>query len=58
MYDKQRADKRVFVFIKLCAVPTAESEITAVTDTAKEAVHIKCMCEEVGVRPLGVPLAE
>jgi len=35
---------------------TAESEITAVTDAAKEAVHIKLMCEEVGVRPIGVPL--
>jgi hypothetical protein len=41
---------------KLCALSTAESEITAVTDAAKEAVHIKLMCEEVGVRPLGVPL--
>jgi len=41
---------------KLCALSTAESEITAVTDAAKEAVHIKLMCEEVGVRPIGVPL--
>ena len=41
---------------KLCAQSTAESEIYAVTDSAKEAVHIKLLCEETSIRPPGIPL--
>jgi hypothetical protein len=41
---------------KLCAQSSAESEIYAVTDSAKEAVHIKLLCEEAGIREPGRPL--
>jgi hypothetical protein len=41
---------------KLCAQSSAESEIYAVTDSVKEAVHIKLLCEEAGIRQPGVPL--
>jgi len=41
---------------KLCAQSSAESEIYAVTDSVKEAVHIKLLCEEAGIRPPGIPL--
>lgn len=41
---------------KLCAQSSAESEIYAVCDAAKEAIHIRLLCEEMGIRPPGVPL--
>ena len=41
---------------KLCAQSTAEAEIYAVVDASKEAIHIKLMCEELGIRPVGKPL--
>jgi hypothetical protein len=41
---------------KLCAQSTAESEIYAVTDCVKEALHIKLLCEECEVREPGVPM--
>ena len=41
---------------KLCAQSSAESEIYAVTDSVKEAIHIKLMCEEAGIREPGIPL--
>ena len=41
---------------KLVALSSAESEIYAVTDSVKEAIHIKLMAEETGVRKPGVPL--
>ena len=41
---------------KSCAQSSAESEIFAVTDSAKEAVHIKLLCEEAGIREPGRPL--
>jgi hypothetical protein len=41
---------------KLCAQSSAESEIYAVTDSVKEAIHIKLMCEEAGIRDPGIPL--
>ena len=41
---------------KLCAQSSAESEIYAVTDSAKEACHIKLLCEEAGIREPGRPL--
>jgi len=41
---------------KLCAQSTAESEIYAVTDCVKEAIHLKLLCEECGVRTIGVPM--
>ena len=41
---------------KLCAQSSAESEIYAVCDAAKEAIHIRLLCEEMGMRPIGVPL--
>jgi hypothetical protein len=41
---------------KLCAQSSAESEIYAVTDSVKEALHIKLLCEESDLRPAGVPL--
>jgi len=41
---------------KLCAQSSAESEIYAVTDSVKEAIHIKLMCEEAGIREPGTPL--
>jgi hypothetical protein len=41
---------------KLCAQSTAEAEIYAVVDASKEAIHIKLMCEELELRPVGKPL--
>ena len=41
---------------KLCAQSSAESEIYAVTDSVKEAIHIKLLCEEAGIREPGIPL--
>ena len=41
---------------KLCAQSTAESEIYAVTDSVKEAIHVKLLCEDAGIRPPGIPL--
>ncbi len=41
---------------KLCALSTAESEIYAAVDAAKEALHLRLLCEEMGVRPLGKPM--
>ena len=41
---------------KLCARSSAESEIYAVTGSVKEAIHIKLMCEEAGIRPPNIPL--
>ena len=41
---------------KLCAQSTAESEIYACTDSVKEAMHIKLLCEECGIRAPGTPL--
>jgi hypothetical protein len=41
---------------KLCAQSSAESEIYAVTDSAKEAVHIKLLCEDQFIREPGRPL--
>jgi hypothetical protein len=41
---------------KLCAQSSAESEIYAVVDASKEAIHIKLLCEEIGMRPIGKPM--
>ena len=41
---------------KLCAQSSAESEIYAVTDSVKEALHIKLLCEECGIRPSSKPM--
>jgi hypothetical protein len=41
---------------KLCAQSSAESEIYAVTDSVKEALHIKLLCEECGIRAPGIPM--
>jgi hypothetical protein len=41
---------------KLCAQSSAESEIYAVVDACKEAIHIKLLCEEMGFRPPGKPM--
>ena len=41
---------------KLCAQSSAESEIYAVVDSAKEALHIKLLCEECGIRQHGIPM--
>ena len=41
---------------KLTALSSAESDIFAVVDAAKEALHIRLLCEEMGVRPLGKPM--
>ena len=41
---------------KLCAQSSAESEIYAVCDAAKEAIHIRLLCEEMGIRAPGVPM--
>jgi len=41
---------------KLCALSTAEAEIYAVIDSVKEAIHIKLLCEECGIRELGRPI--
>jgi hypothetical protein len=41
---------------KLCAQSSAESEIYAVVDSVKEALHIKLLCEECSLRPVGIPM--
>jgi len=41
---------------KLCAQSTAESEIYAVTDCVKEAIHLRLLCEEAEVRKVGIPM--
>jgi hypothetical protein len=41
---------------KLCAQSTAEAEIYAVTDSVKEAIHTRLLCEEAGMRQPGIPL--
>jgi hypothetical protein len=41
---------------KLCAQSSAESEIYAVVDSVKEALHIKLLCEESGIREPGIPM--
>lgn len=41
---------------KLCAQSSAESEIIAVVDSVKEALHIKLLCEESGIRPPNIPM--
>ena len=41
---------------KLCAQSSAESEIYAVTDNVKEALHLRLLCEECGVRTPGLPM--
>jgi hypothetical protein len=41
---------------KLCAQSSAESEIYAVTDAVKEALHIRLLCEECGIRAPGIPM--
>jgi hypothetical protein len=41
---------------KLCALSSAESEIYAVLDGVKEALHIKLLCEECGIRTQGIPM--
>jgi len=41
---------------KLCAQSSAEAEIYAVTDSVKEAIHIRLLCEEAGIREIGIPI--
>jgi hypothetical protein len=41
---------------KLCAQSSAEAEIYAVTDSVKEAIHIRLLCEEAGIREVGIPI--
>jgi hypothetical protein len=41
---------------KLCAQSTAEAEIYAVVETSKEAIHVRLICEELGIRPQGKPM--
>jgi hypothetical protein len=41
---------------KLCAQSTAESEIYAVVEAVKEAVHLRLLCEETGVRQPNQPM--
>ena len=41
---------------KVCAQSSAESEIYAVTDSVKEAIHIRLLCEESEIRERNVPL--
>jgi len=41
---------------KLCAQSSAEAEINAVVDTVKEALHVKLLCEEAGIRTPNIPL--
>ena len=40
----------------LCAQSTAESEIYAVTDCVKEAIHLKLLYEECEVRTIRIPM--
>ena len=41
---------------KLVALSSAESEIYAVADSVKEALHVKLMCEDCGLREPGEPM--
>mmetsp|Transcript_31089 Transcript_31089/g.39999 ORF Transcript_31089/g.39999 Transcript_31089/m.39999 type:complete len:272 (+) Transcript_31089:77-892(+) len=41
---------------KLCAQSSAEAEISAVVDGVKEALHIRLLCEECGLRKPNVPM--
>jgi hypothetical protein len=41
---------------KLCAQSSAESEIYAVTESVKEAIHLKLLCEECGIRLPNIPM--
>jgi len=41
---------------KLVALSSAESEIYAVTDSVKEAIHIRLLCEECELRSPGLPM--
>jgi len=41
---------------KLCAQSSAEAEIYAVVDGVKEALHIRLLCEESGIRTPGIPM--
>jgi hypothetical protein len=41
---------------KLCALSTPEAEIYAVTESVKEAIHIKLLCEECEIRKLDEPM--
>ena len=42
---------------KITAQSTAESEIYAVCEAVKEAIHVKLLCEESGIRELNKPMA-
>ena len=42
---------------KITAQSSAESEIYAVCEAVKEAIHIKLLCEETGIRELNRPMA-
>jgi hypothetical protein len=41
---------------KLCAQSSTEAEIYAVVDGVKEALHIRLLCEESGIRSPGIPM--
>ena len=41
---------------KLAAQSSAESEIYAVTESVKEAIHIRLLCEECKIRQPGIPM--
>ena len=41
---------------KLCALSTPEAEIYAVTESVKEAIHIKLLCEECDIRDPDQPM--
>ena len=41
---------------KLCAQSSTESEIYAATESVKEAIHIKLLCEESGIRVSNNPI--
>ena len=41
---------------KLCAQSSAEAEIYAVVDGVKQALHIRLLCEECGIRPPDIPM--
>ena len=41
---------------KLCAQSSAEAEIYAVTDSVKQALHIRLLCEEAGIRTPDMPM--
>jgi len=41
---------------KLCAQSSAEAEIYAVTDGVKQALHVRLLCEESGIRAPDIPM--